>query len=432
MKRLLMFTFIALFALGSMAFATETRVLTMGDANNIVKDEANIWIYPSTINFYPDVFYGEFGGDSYYYAGKDYGMDYNFRKAGLHMKFGEDNENPFVLGVYLSDQPYYHDILYSYGYGYGYWDKDVYYGTASHKIDLFFGWYLSEIPWGFHIGYYGESMEYESEYWEDDQYEESVSRYEFSFGGTLMEGKLDLGLGVAFTSWTDKYWDDSYTDAMADMTEPDGNMDFYLSVRYFTDPIGRLVFVPHFGFWYSKQAITQNDYDGDSWAAYYNVEWKQTAFDLGVGTNYNVTDDILIVTDFGFQYWKESDDYSYPDYPDWISEEDYSWTTLPYFHIGMDAKIFNWLDFRAGAKTWWDMYKYEYTYQYDEESDVHDETYKHSYASTDFYLGVGFNWNNLTLDCTLDSEFLEQGPYFISGDNEVDEMFERITLKYNF
>ena len=60
MKKLLTFTVLCLFVLGSMAFATNTRVLTMGEANNIVKDEANIFLYPSTINYYPKLFVGEY------------------------------------------------------------------------------------------------------------------------------------------------------------------------------------------------------------------------------------------------------------------------------------------------------------------------------------------------------------------------------------
>ena len=63
MKNIIAIFVLTLFILGSTGLATDTRILSMGHVNNIVKDDANIWMYPSTINYYPNIFKGEIGED---------------------------------------------------------------------------------------------------------------------------------------------------------------------------------------------------------------------------------------------------------------------------------------------------------------------------------------------------------------------------------
>ena len=56
MKKALAITLILAMMLGASAFATKTRVMTMGDNNNVLLDEANIWLYPGRLFQYPDMF----------------------------------------------------------------------------------------------------------------------------------------------------------------------------------------------------------------------------------------------------------------------------------------------------------------------------------------------------------------------------------------
>ena len=117
MKKLLFVIFIFAFVATS-AFATDTRLESMGMGNfyyqgtyvpalnTVVKDDANISMYPSTINYYPNIFWGEI--DSHYgysvpksiYGEKDY-----FYKVGALFQKG-DEEDPWVLGMHFSTVPY--------------------------------------------------------------------------------------------------------------------------------------------------------------------------------------------------------------------------------------------------------------------------------------------------------------------------------------
>ena len=59
MKKLLILT-LAMCLLASASFATYTRVKTMGNNNMVLHDEYNIWMFPSTLYDYPEMFVGEF------------------------------------------------------------------------------------------------------------------------------------------------------------------------------------------------------------------------------------------------------------------------------------------------------------------------------------------------------------------------------------
>ena len=72
---------IAIFVSGTSA--TETRVLTMGENNMVLLDEADIFIFPSRIHDWPNLAVGEFGGG-------------DFTELGIHWKFGTERK-PWYL-----------------------------------------------------------------------------------------------------------------------------------------------------------------------------------------------------------------------------------------------------------------------------------------------------------------------------------------------
>ena len=121
--------------------ATETRVMTMGNVNHIVKDDANIKLFPSTINYYPNIFVGEIGDDFNGPTKDDYD---EMCEVGVHWQFGADSDNPWVLGLYFSDEEYYHWIL----------DKTE--EDADHRIDLYYGRKLSDMPF---VAYHNMDMQ---------------------------------------------------------------------------------------------------------------------------------------------------------------------------------------------------------------------------------------------------------------------------------
>ena len=74
MKKMLTVALMMLLMMSINAFASETRVMTMGDNNTILLDDANIWEFPSRINDYPNLAIAEFS-----YAG-----DNRFGNFGIH------------------------------------------------------------------------------------------------------------------------------------------------------------------------------------------------------------------------------------------------------------------------------------------------------------------------------------------------------------
>lgn len=415
MKKLLILT-LALCFMASAGFATMTRVLTMGDANGIVKDDANIWIYPSLLYDHPDIVVGEFG-----YSAWDYGYyniwnpyvnfdienydEYNeFTDFGVHYKFGEDN--PFVLGVYFTTNqpnPYFPYSIANFDY-YDYIER-------NDRLDLFYARMLGENKFGFHFAYLQGSYKYDNGDEVTDEY--STSAYEFGFGLTAMQNKLDVAADIAFLSWTNAYYGE-------DITEPDGNMILDLNGRYWYEVDQKITLVPHANISYYKVAGKDEDE---------KLEYKYTAFDAGLGLNYTPAAGIMAIGDFGFLYEKYQDTYTYEE--DEETDKD-NYFTLPYFRIGLDAVVFNWMDLRLGCTSYW--------VNETNESDPGDWKETEKYVETYTFLGTGFHWGNLTLDTYMDPAILLDGFEFIRGNNqdtddwdsdEYRRMNYQVSLKYN-
>jgi hypothetical protein len=407
MKRMLIISVVAAFLLGGMAYATGTRVISMGEVNNIVKDGANIWLYPSTINYYPNIFRADISGS----MGTKNGSD-GLWKVGTHLQFGQDSESPWVLGAYFSTQPYSHDII-SFG-------KTE--SSADQRINLFYGRNLGNTPFGFALGYYSDGDKNEDTLISNN-YEESLSRYEFLFGISPMEGKADVSFGVAFTTWTDKDYDGSAAEVV-DITKPSGNMDLTLRARYWMDPMGKFVTIPHVSFVYSKQGLEDYGWSGTAWERQITTTYDWMVIDFGMGLNCEADEDVLVVTDFGIAM----DNFKIKYEPVGADATEYkdNYLILPYFKVGIDAYIMKWLDLRAGIISEWARNSYE-------PDDWRKRIYSDAYTWS--YLGAGVHWGNFHLDAIIDPDFVTNGPYFISGEPS-DDMYNglasRVSLLYKF
>lgn len=409
MKRLIIFSVMLMFLFGAMAYATNTRVETMGMANNIVMDEANISLYPSVINYYPKLFLGEFSGDYYW-------------KAGASFLVGENSRKPFVMGGYFSRVPFTPTIV-STLQSMGVLPPGD--ASASHRIEFHYGREVNQLPVGFTFSYFNSGEEYDDSALVNDE-KSSLSRFEFGLGISPMMKKLDLGAHLAFTTWTNEDYVLAQ-DAVVDMTKPTGNIMFDFNARYWMPPVGKYVLIPHLGFSYDKQGIELYGDDAGTWTVLETYKTTDLMLDLGLGMNYEAAPDILVIADLGFaldnyklEYVDELDAANNTDTEDKMF-------VLPYFRVGLDAKVFNWLDLRSGVHTRWEKMTHEpYTVGLTE-----FDKYTTSEAVTSTFLGAGFNWGQLYIDAEVNTDFIENGPYFVSGDDTVD-LFEQISLKYMF
>jgi len=364
MKKLLMFAILGIFVLGAVANATETRVMTMGDANRIVKDEANVMMFPQTITLYPKLLGAKI-------------CDGDFEQLYGHMQFSEAS-NPMALGFYFFN---YNDDL-------PYMAPGELSGLDYNRLNVVFGTNMGENMVGAALEYDQASRKWEGD---DNDTEYGFFRLGFTAGVTMMEDKLDVAGKIRMSSWTDIGADGE------DNSEPSGNLMFALYGRYWMDPMGKWTLVPHFGFDASTEGAKAPESDDKMTRSEFN-------FDMGLGLNYDAAQDILMITDAGFNFRSRTDKTEIEGFDDVEDKE--GWVVLPYIHHGLDAKVFKWLDFRAGVVTEWEMYT-------NEPEDGDKQTWNE--VDTDFYLGAGFIWGNFMIDTELNPSFLNEGPDFIGG-----------------
>ncbi|MEE8577783.1 MAG: hypothetical protein V3T31_11060 [candidate division Zixibacteria bacterium] len=451
MKKLITITLCLILVMSAASFATKTRTLTMGDNNGILLDEANIWMYPARINDYPDIAVGEFSAGDY--EGEKYdGDDDYFSEFGIHWKFGSDN--PWILGTYLynsqgefGDDAYLNAILWPVGlashaddvepFGSSQWgfpDTDY----SNKRISLFYGRKLGGYNFGF--AFHKLHSSYRAENDDGNNYmDQSFSRYNFSLGLTEGMGNWDLALHVQMQTWRDKQLiDDAGTWSELDKTKPAGNTFFQLMGRYFPAPINpSLRLVPHVSLSFGKFE-TEDYYDGsgssptDYWLTP-NTE-KMTAFivDLGSGLHYTPAAGMLAVMDFGVSYAKLTNEWADLEANgsgtssgfDETGEDKYTMWTLPYMKIGFEGEVLKWLKVRMGATTYWRSLSEEWSFTEDGAAVDYDPDepvkWVERWPANKTYLGLEFNWGNLTIDTWTDPDLFLHGFNFISGEREDD------------
>lgn len=400
MKKLLILSVLFAFLFCGMIYASETRVLTMGNANEIVKDPANVMLFPSTINYYPKLVGGELRSSSNYAKDGEYKYLTDFY---AHWVFGEKGNNPLVMGTYFytnDDGIYWPEIMQG-GYGFStmtpprfnYYDKRNSNDMPNRRISLVLGKKIGDIPVGLSINYINSKYEY-TDSAATDKETGSLGRFAFLLGASPMNGKLDLSAGIAFTSSKDEYYD------FSDTVNSDGEMAFSVNARYWMDPMGKYTLVPHVGFYHEKQGLKDNVPN--------KAEITFSNFEGGLGLNYAASEDVMLVGDVGFMYM--SGKFKLTPHTGTVQEYDSTSFALPYFKTGIDAKIFDWLKFRGGVWSRWNMDKLEAKQGWKGQD-------KYNYVSTTTYLGAGFHWSKLDLDAQIDPDFLARGPYFISGES---------------
>ena len=388
MKRFLTACFVLMLVMGMNAFATDTRVMTLGENNTVLLDEANIWMFPSRINDYPNLVVAEFDdGDE-------------FTRMGIHWQFNKDN--PWVLGTYFENMsPLYVDDLM------GDFDMIDFDLMDNRRINLFYGRALNGTNFGFRASYFQSS---ETEEDPSGEQKQGFSYMDFGLGLTAANGAWDLGLNFGFGNVTDEDFDGD------PVTDDDGLMDFALMGRYFYQMNPDYTLVPHAAMMYSKRGIQYMDAAGDPTDTYTD---KGMMFDLGCGLNYTPVTNVLAVADFGFAYGKVKSEYEDNAASAPVVEDDYSTFILPYFKLGLDAEVFKWMDVRMGATSYWANDKEDY---------ASGTKYTYKYADNDTYLGFGFHWGRLHVDTYTDPELFLEGFNFISGEDT--EMNFQISAVY--
>jgi hypothetical protein len=417
MKRTLLLIGCLLVILSVSAFATNTRVLTLGETNNILHDDANIWLFPSRINMYPDIAVAEFGYydimDASVSGAEQYGYG-EIAQLGVHWKFNQNN--PWVLGTYY----YASGVRYPYVNGMddlggmlrlpSYNPVPISPPDDNQRIDLFYGRQLGDNQFGFHFG------ALQSGYKDDlttDMDQRSVGQYNIDLGLTSMEEKLDLSAGLILWNYKDKltYSPTAGTYDTYDRYKSKGTYLFHAASRYFYEVNSTYTLVPNAGIRIGKAEYEYYP-SGAATEPNYNDKTTMFAANAGLGMQYTPISNVLAVTEFGLGYFKAKETYTPTADGAVVDEYEAKIWTIPYFKVGLEAEVFDWMDVRFGASSYW---RSNETYT-DMEGD--STTYKRSYTYPDnmTYLGFGFHWNRLHVDTYTDPQLFINGFNFISGE----------------
>jgi len=385
MKKLLLSTLTLVLIFSLAGWATETRVMTLGKANNIVKDNANVFLYPSTINFYRNIVVAEVCGSEEMYVGAE------FWRFGAHYDFGEDKG---VVGLYF-DQ---------YGLDLSEYQPDPCMGMnpgngmIDNKLDLIYGRPFGETYFGFALSLYSDSFVSEAE---GDDTEEKNMALGVQLGLTTMEEKLDVAAGLLYgPTWTNVGSDGE------DVNEPESNMGLMVGGRYWYEFNDEVMFVPHLGFTYDMFGVKDS------------FKYNMMELDLGWGVNIMPADMVLLLFDFGIKYQTAKVE------PEEGDESTKTNMNLPYFKGGLEGNVTDWWDVRFGAVKYWMSESTEDWYE-----DEEPLNYKSGWAETSLYIGSGLHFGNLDIDVWMDPAFALNGPYFVSGNATM--MAYQASLTYN-
>lgn len=442
MTKKLMITGILLLILSFSAFATETRVHTMGDNNMILLDEANITLFPSRINDYPNIVVGEFGRVATVTEGgiAGFGDGFNdpastpeFQSFGMHWKFGD--ENPWVLGTYFHNAEFEYPLTLEWGSDTHvntnpFWNPVTSFGgelflpfdfptsitdddglMSNRRLDLYYGRALGENDFGFHFGYVNSSWENDAE---DDNEQQDWGMYSFDAGLTMMDGLLDLAAGIDLYNFG---WENA--DGVT-LVDPSGQFGFNAMIRYFKSFNPSYSIVPHAGFETGKLGAAYSYDSAGTSVEYATDEYTYTSFDLGVGLQGTPANNVLMVLDCGVMFNKIKGEFTDVT-ADSTDELSFTKNAIPYFKAGFDADVFKWLDVRFGATTYWAKDTYE---------DNEGNKYKDRYSNNDTYLGLGFHFNRLHIDAQVDPNLFLDGFNFVSG--TTTQMNWRLSTVYEF
>ena len=150
------------------------------------------------------------------------------------------------------------------------------------------------------------------------------------------------------------------------------------------------------------------------------TDYGTFGFNLGVGINYKVNQNNLIVLAIDpFGYFKTKTDVKNS------SESTVTTTTLPRLYLGGETTIKSWLVGRIGA------YR-AYQTQTTKTKPAQGEEVKSSFQLSPYNVsfGLGLKFGNFLIDIEINDGLLFEGPNFISG--RTRDMVNRVSVSYLF
>jgi hypothetical protein len=261
---------------------------------------------------------------------------------------------------------------------------------ADQRIDLFYGYRSTGFDLGIHVDWWADKFE-------DSALEQSSS-------------VLGLQAGLGFNANGNMFEVDAFyrnIDFNDDIAGNSRDAGTWLGAagRYLWAYNNMVTVVPAL----QIQQVKISDTAGGV------TEQKETIIDLGVGCNTVPLQGTEFISSFGIMV----DQFEVTDAG--AVTTDMSTNTIPYIKMGADIQVKDWLFFRVGAQ------KYVVQTEKDDLNNTKD------FSSDLLYdIGAGIMLGDVQFDTRVSNQFLNNGPYLLSGAGTFGGMFPSVSFKYDF
>ncbi len=471
------------------AQATVTRVYTLGGMNRFILDDANRFIYPHAISRYSNLFYVDLfgaqpsrsfsapgsrrqlanqvttGGNRL--SGQFSPMLQAFDSADMvPVQFSAGGGALFEvfgglsLGLHLSDHqtnvvPRFLELLSSASASDprnpGFVEPGRVQGTSNRKLDVFAAYELENLArLGLLISYGDSSFTrtpFEGEEGPPDQNGEPTQRLRDAFGssefGFVVSGELtvsealaiEAGVGMNFHGLT--YRPNNFSDLL----DGGGGLEFRADARARLKLSKEWELVPAVSFRTLNVSgsnlgnyNTLLPFEGEDLREVINVAFGETLIDVGVAAHLSPVERIDFWVAVGFQhfdYFEElaANEPSSGPPTDLFRFRD-TLLALPYLRLAIEARVFDWLDFRAGLVKF--VQDFSTTRRAENSGDPSlEESRSQDAPFFDYFLGLKAHHEGFFLDFQVNPSFFRSGPDFLSGAGGND-LFVNASLGYTF
>ncbi|MBW6515324.1 MAG: hypothetical protein K0B81_01745 [Candidatus Cloacimonetes bacterium] len=405
-KTLVVNLFMLLFI--TLAFASESRMFSMGSVYGFLRDDTDVMIYPGSIHRYNRLVFAE------------------MRSWNNKSNWSVGGNIPFYTNVFgfRFNVPTELD-LYDFDYDSGpYRDWDVI--DMDHKINFIFG-FMDNFGLGF--GMAMDQANYTLQVYEE---EGSIIELEFSIDALLLEfmggysnEMFDLGLTMQLPNGILE------NEVSLDKGELSGLL-LGLNGRYFIIDEDNVSMMTILDIKLSNTSFEFKHYDEDTLFYTEKDDHSLLGVSFGIGINYQINDNNLLVLGLkplGMTKTAHEEEYLLINADKEVTKIEQTITTLPEYRVGLESRISSWLTGRVGAYQQYHFIGYEKNFTYGDQSYLIE---KYSYYESNFNVSIGFavNFRNFTIDGVLSDSFLFDGPNFIGGKS--NGIATQLSLKYSF
>ncbi len=373
----LLLVFLLVFSLSNRAYATETRVASMGGIGYFIQDNTNIFYFPGTLAQYSNQLNIE----------ARQRLNVSTYTAGVHLPF-----NSMVFAVYLN-RPV--NVIPAANLA----GLNV---RMDNTTDFLGAFRVGKMGLGVRLSLGMDSYKDENV---DPTLTENATYIGLGFG--LSYDIFDMGADIDIPLASAKAGDDKMGYAGFGFGF-NGRANFQASKELQIVPVALLYLAPA-GYTVENAAGTQTD---ESYLSF--------RFGLAVGLNYSINENNLLtmaIEALGYNRssWDEKD----------VETGSESTFTFPGIYLGVESKIKPWLIGRLGAAQ---------VFQSISETtkpDGGDEaTVSTRDSQYDVTFGLGIVLGNFVFDLAINEGLLFDGPNFISGSNE--SVSNRLSVSYSF